>query len=59
MKTIERILMKVVLIQFLLLLVFQFILHHSTAFSQFEQLTKYEGVSKGTHTIITETFSKK
>lgn len=54
MKTTERILLKAAVIQFLFLLLSQFILHQSDAFSKIKLLTKYEGVVGRLYTNITE-----
>jgi Family of unknown function (DUF5359) len=57
MKAIERILIKVVIIQFIFLFLAQFFLHQLDIFPQLEQLTKYEGVNENTFTEILQTFS--
>jgi hypothetical protein len=57
MKVIERILIKVVIIQFIFLFLAQFFLHQLDIFPQLEQLTKYEGVNENTFTEILQTFS--
>jgi hypothetical protein len=59
MKTVERVLMKVAVIQFVLLLLAQLIFHQLDAIPQLKQITKYEGVTKNSMTKIIETISKK
>ncbi|WHX99114.1 YpfB family protein [Neobacillus sp. DY30] len=57
MKIIERILIKVIIIQFIFLFFAQLFLHQLDIFPQLEQLTKYEGVNENTFTEILQTFS--
>lgn len=57
MKPLERILMKVIIIQFIFLFLAQLFLHQLNLFPQIEQLTKYEGVNENTITDIIQTFS--
>lgn len=59
MKTIERIIMKVIIIQFIFLFLAQLFFHQLDVFPQFEQLTKYEGVNENTFTEILQTISGK
>jgi hypothetical protein len=59
MKGFERILMKVIIVQFIFLIFAQLFLHQYGIFPQLEQLTKYEGVNENTFTEILETFSGK
>jgi hypothetical protein len=59
MKTVERVLIKIVIIQFIFLLLSQVILHQLDVFPQIKQITKYEGVNKNTYTEILETFNGK
>jgi hypothetical protein len=58
-KTIERVIMKVAVIQFVLLLLTQLIFHQLDEIPQLKQITKYEGVTKNTMTKIVETMSNK
>ncbi|HJV18148.1 MAG TPA: DUF5359 family protein [Bacillales bacterium] len=58
MKTFERFIIKLVIIQFIFLLLSQIILQLD-AFPQLKQITKYEGVTKNTYTDILETFKGK
>ncbi|MCQ6277936.1 DUF5359 family protein [Bacillus sp. EB600] len=59
MKTIERVLIKMAVIQLLFLLLSQFIFHQLNPFPQLKQITIYEGVTKNTLIEIVETFSDK
>lgn len=54
MKTAERILTKAAIIQFIILMMTQFILHHSDTISRINLLTKYEGVTKMIYSNITD-----
>jgi hypothetical protein len=56
MKNVERILIKIVIIQFIFLFLVQLIFHQLDVFPQVKQLTKYEGVNENTYTEILETF---
>jgi hypothetical protein len=57
MKVVERVLIKVVIIQFIFLFLAQFFLHQLDIFPQLDQLTKYEGVNENTFTEILQTFN--
>jgi Family of unknown function (DUF5359) len=57
MKIVERMLIKVIMIQFIFLFFAQLFLHQLDIFPQLEQLTKYEGVNENTITEILQTFS--
>lgn len=57
MKIVERILIKVVIIQFIFLFLAQLFLHQLDIFPQLEHLTKYEGVNENTFTEILQTFN--
>lgn len=57
MKIVERILIKIIIIQFIFLFLAQLLLHQLAIFPQLEQLTKYEGVNESTFTEILQTFS--
>ena len=59
MKKVERILIKVVIIQFVFLFLSQLIFHQMDVFPQIKQLTKYEGVNENTFTEILQTFQGK
>jgi hypothetical protein len=59
MKNIERVLIKIVIIQFLFLFLAQLFFHELDVFPQVKPLTKYEGVNENTYTEILETFQGK
>lgn len=59
MKKIEKILIKVVIIQFIFLFLTQLVFHQMDVFPQIKQLTKYEGVNENTYTEILQTFQGK
>ncbi|XRG86037.1 YpfB family protein [Neobacillus sp. SAB-20_R2A] len=56
LEKIEKILMKIIIIQFLFLLLTQFILHQLDTLPELQQLTKYEGVNENSITEILQTF---
>lgn len=56
MKKVERVLIKIVIIQFIFLFLSQLFFHQLDVFPQVKQLTKYEGVNENTYTEILETF---
>ncbi|MBT2656416.1 YpfB family protein [Bacillus sp. ISL-18] len=58
MKTIERILIKVVIVQFIFLFLSQLLLHQFDIFPQIKHLTKYEGVNENSITEILQTFQE-
>ncbi|MEW9049808.1 MAG: YpfB family protein [Neobacillus sp.] len=57
MKVFERILLKMIVIQFIFLLMVQLFLHQLDVFPELDQLTKYEGVNEITFTEILQTFN--
>jgi hypothetical protein len=59
MKKVERILIKIAIVQFIFLFLAQLFFHQFEAFPQVKQLTKYEGVNENTFTEILETFQGK
>jgi hypothetical protein len=59
MKLIERILLKVIVIQFILLLLTQLFFHKWNSSPELQQLTQYEGATENNLTEILETFSNK
>ncbi|MGG5253775.1 YpfB family protein [Neobacillus sp. SM06] len=59
MKTVERIMIKVVIIQFGVLLFSQWFFHQVNAFPKLTQMAKYEGVNENTKVEILETFKRK
>ncbi|WNS74050.1 YpfB family protein [Bacillus sp. DTU_2020_1000418_1_SI_GHA_SEK_038] len=56
MRSIERILVKVVIIQFLFLFITQLFFHKFNVFPELKQLTQYEGVTDNNFTEFLETF---
>jgi hypothetical protein len=56
MKTFERILLKIAIIQFICLLLSQILFHELQLFPQLQQITRYEGVAQNNFTQILETF---
>lgn len=56
LKTIERILIKVIFVQFIFLLFSQLVFHHFNLLPELNQITQYEGVSGDSYTKILETF---
>ncbi|MCM3766546.1 YpfB family protein [Neobacillus niacini] len=52
----ERLLIKVIIIQLLFLLFSQFFFHQLDVWPELNQLTKYEGVNENTLTEILQTF---
>jgi hypothetical protein len=56
MKKVERVLIKLVIIQFVFLFLTQLFFHQMNIFPEIKQLTKYEGVNKNTYTEILQTF---
>lgn len=59
MKIVERILIKIIIIQFIFLFLSQIFFHQMDYFPQLKQLTKYEGVNKNTYTDILQTFMRR
>jgi hypothetical protein len=59
MKFIERLLVKVISIQLILLLLTQLFFHEWNSFPELQQLTQYEGVTKNNITEILATFNPK
>ena len=57
MKSIERILMKVVIVHFLFLIFTQIFFHKLNAFPELKELSQYEGVSNDNFTQLLETFN--
>lgn len=58
MEKVERVLIKLVIIQFLFLIFGQLIFHQLNIFPEIKQITKYEGVNKNNFTEIIQTFSR-
>lgn len=56
MKTIERIIIKIILFQFVCLFLVQLLLSFDTQFFHLTKLAQYEGVSNNNYTKVVETF---
>ncbi|MBM7651460.1 YpfB family protein [Neobacillus cucumis] len=56
MKTVERIIIKLVIVQFIFLFLTQFLFHQLDIFPQIKHLTRYEGVNESKPTEILQTF---
>lgn len=57
MKSLERILLKLIVIQCICLVFSQMIFHREDSFLELKKLARYEGVNSGNHTKIIETFN--
>jgi hypothetical protein len=58
MKNIERILIKLIMIQFVFLVITQIIFHHFNVFPELKEITQYEGVNNGQFSEILETLGR-
>ncbi|WP_235179027.1 YpfB family protein [Bacillus cihuensis] len=56
LKTVERIIIKLIWIQLIFLLVFQLFLNREESFGQLKKLAQYEGVNSNNYTKVIETF---
>jgi hypothetical protein len=56
MDRLERIIIKLIIIQLICLVLFQFIFHQNS-FIELKKLAKYEGVNQNNYTKIIETFN--
>lgn len=59
MKTFERILIKIVIVQFIFLVLSQVVLHKFNVLPELSQLRQYEGVTENNFSQILETFKGK
>jgi len=59
MKTFERILIKIVMVQFIFLVLSQVVLHKFNVLPELSQLRQYEGVTENNFSQILETFKGK
>ena len=59
MKTVERIIVKIVIIQFLFLLITQIFFHKLNTFPELKEITQYEGVTENNFSKALETFNGK
>jgi hypothetical protein len=59
MKTFERILIKIVIIQFIFLVIAQVFFHEINAFPELKQITQYEGVTDNNHSDVLNSIRSK
>lgn len=59
MKTFERILIKIAIIQFIFLVIAQVFFHEFNAFPELKQITQYEGVTDNNHSEVLNSFRNK
>jgi hypothetical protein len=58
MKNIERILIKLIIIQFVFLIVAQILFHNLNVFPELKEITQYEGVNNNQYSDVLETLSR-
>jgi hypothetical protein len=58
MKNLERILIKLIVIQFIFLIITQIIFHHYDFFPELKEITQYEGVGNGQYGEVLETLGR-
>ncbi|WP_075982149.1 YpfB family protein [Bacillus massilinigeriensis] len=58
MKTFEKILIKIIVVQCFFLFITQIVFHHYNHFPELKKLTQYEGVGKNNYTDFLETLSR-
>ncbi|WNF21530.1 YpfB family protein [Mesobacillus jeotgali] len=59
MKTFERILIKIAIIQFVFLVFAQVFFHEINAFPELKQITQYEGVTDNNHSEVLKSIRSK
>lgn len=59
MKTFERILIKIAIIQFIFLVIAQVFFHEFNAFPELKQITQYEGVTDNNHSEVLQSIRSK
>ncbi|GHH98166.1 YpfB family protein [Neobacillus kokaensis] len=59
MERVERILIKLIIVQCIFLLISQFFFHQLNLLPEVKELTKYEGVNENTMTDILQTLKEK
>lgn len=59
MKTVERIIIKLVITQFVFLVICQFFFHKLNAFPELKEITQYEGVTENSFSELLETFNSR
>lgn len=57
MKTIERIIIKIIIVQFLFLVITQFFFHKLNTFPELKEITQYEGVTENNFSELLEAFN--
>ena len=57
MKIVERLLLKIIVIQLIMLVLSQLFFHKMNAFPEWQQITQYEGVSENQYNEFLETLS--
>jgi hypothetical protein len=58
MKSIERILIKLIIVQFVFLIVAQILFHNLNVFPELKEITQYEGVNNNQYSDVLETLSR-
>jgi hypothetical protein len=58
MKRLERILIKLIIVQFVFLIVTQILFHNLNAFPELKEITQYEGVNNNQYSEVLETLSR-
>ncbi|MBT2642071.1 YpfB family protein [Bacillus sp. ISL-41] len=59
MKTFERILIKIAIIQFVFLIIAQIFFHEINAFPELKEITQYEGVTENNHSEVLNSIRSK
>jgi hypothetical protein len=59
MKSFERILIKIAIIQFVFLIIAQLFFHEFNAFPELKQITQYEGVTDNNHSEVLKSIMSK
>ncbi|MBT2661002.1 YpfB family protein [Bacillus sp. ISL-45] len=59
MKTLERILIKIAIIQFVFLIIAQIFFHEINAFPELKEITQYEGVTDNNHSEVLKSIRSK
>jgi hypothetical protein len=58
MKSLERILIKLIIVQFVFLIVTQILFHNLNVFPELKEITQYEGVNNNQYSDVLETLSR-
>lgn len=58
MKILERILIKLIIVQFVFLIVTQILFHNLNVFPELKEITQYEGVNNNKYSDVLETLSR-